>query len=280
MSFAKIKSYAKINLALNIIGKSKKLHKIESLVAFLELHDLILIKKIRSRNHQIIFNGKFSEKIYSTNTVSKLLKVLEKKKLINQKYLIKITKNIPQKSGLGGGSMNAANILKYFIKRKIIKLNKVQIYEIAEYVGSDVILGLESVNSILTYKKKIKRYKNCKKLFTLVVKPTFGCATKKIYSYVKKFERAKFNNPQKKMFNFNYLKRSSNSLEQIALKKYPVLNKIKSYLNNLEKPIFVRMSGSGSAFIAYYASKKQCHSAQKQFNKDHKKYWCISSKTI
>ena len=280
MSFAKIKSYAKINLALNIIGKSKKLHKIESLVAFLELHDLILIKKIRSRNHQIIFNGKFSEKIYSTNTVSKLLKVLEKKKLINQKYLIKITKNIPQKSGLGGGSMNAANILKYFIKRKIIKLSKVQIYEIAEYVGSDVILGLDSVNSILTYKKKIKRYKNCKKLFTLVVKPTFGCATKKIYSYVKKFERAKFNNPQKKMFNFNYLKRSSNSLEQIALKKYPVLNKIKSYLNNLEKPIFVRMSGSGSAFIAYYASKKQCHRAQKQFNKDHKKYWCISSKTI
>ena len=280
MSFAKIKSYAKINLALNIIGKSKKLHKIESLVAFLELHDLILIKKIRSRNHQIIFNGKFSEKIYSTNTVSKLLKVLEKKKLINQKYLIKITKNIPQKSGLGGGSMNAANILKYFIKRKIIKLNKVQIYEIAEYVGSDVILGLDSVNSILTYKKKIKRYKNCKKLFTLVVKPTFGCATKKIYSYVKKFERAKFNNPKKKMFNFDYLKRSSNSLEQIALKKYPVLNKIKSYLNNLEKPIFVRMSGSGSAFIAYYASKKQCHSAQKQFNKDHKKYWCISSKTI
>lgn len=280
MSFAKIKSYAKINLALNIIGKSKKLHKIESLVAFLELHDLILIKKIRSRNHQIIFNGKFSEKIYSTNTVSKLLKVLEKKKLINQKYLIKITKNIPQKSGLGGGSMNAANILKYFIKRKIIKLSKVQIYEIAEYVGSDVILGLDSVNSILTYKKKIKRYKNCKKLFTLVVKPTFGCATKEIYSYVKKFERAKFNNPKKKMFNFDYLKRSSNSLEQIALKKYPVLNKIKSYLNNLEKPIFVRMSGSGSAFIAYYASKKQCHSAQKQFNKDHKKYWCISSKTI
>ena len=280
MSFAKIKSYAKINLALNIIGKSKKLHKIESLVAFLELHDLILIKKIGSRNHQIVFNGKFSEKIYSTNTVSKLLKVLEKKKLINQKYLIKITKNIPQKSGLGGGSMNAANILKYFIKRKIIKLNKVQIYEIAEYVGSDVILGLDSVNSILTYKKKIKRYKNCKKLFTLVVKPTFGCATKKIYSYVKKFERAKFNNPKKKMFNFDYLKRSSNSLEQIALKKYPVLNKIKSYLNNLEKPIFVRMSGSGSAFIAYYASKKQCHSAQKQFNKDHKKYWCISSKTI
>jgi len=280
MSFAKIKSNAKINLALNIIGKSKNLHKIESLIAFIELHDLILIKEIRSKNHRIIFNGKFSKNINSTNTVSKLLNILEKKKLIDQKYFIKITKNIPQKAGLGGGSMNAANILKYFINRKIIKLNTKEISKITEYIGSDVILGLDSTNSILTSKKKITRFRNCKRLFTLVVKPGFGCSTKEIYSRVKKFDKAKFHNPKKKMFNLDYLKKTNNSLENITLRKYPVLTKIKSYLRNLEKPIFVRMSGSGSAFIAYYASKRQCDMAQKQFNKHYKKYWCISSKTI
>jgi len=280
MSFEKLKSHAKINLALNIVGKSNKLHKIESLIAFIELHDLIFIKKIKSKNHCIKFNGRFSKNINSINTVSKLLKILEKKKLIDQKYFIKITKNIPQESGLGGGSMNAANILKYFLKREIVKMNSKQILEVAEYVGSDVILGLDSTNSILTSKKKIKRFRNCKKLFTLVVKPSFGCSTKEIYSYVKKFDKAKFFNPKKKMFNLGYLRKTNNSLENIASKKYPVLSKLKSYLNNLEKPIFVRMSGSGSAFIAYYASKRQCDMAQKQFNKHHKKYWCISSKTI
>ena len=280
MGFEKIKSNAKINLALNIVGKLKKLHKIESLIAFIDLHDLIFIKSIRSKNHRIIFNGKFSKNINSNNTITKLLKVLEKKKLINQKYFIKITKNIPQKSGLGGGSMNAANIFKYFLKRKIIKLNTSQISEIAYNVGSDVILGLDSTHSILTSKKKIKRYKDCKKLFTLVVKPKFGCSTKEMYSHVKKFDKPRFSNPQKKMFNLDNLRKTNNSLEKIALKKYPVLSKITSYLKKLEKPIFVRMSGSGSAFIAYYASKRQCDIAQKQFIKDHKKYWCISSKTI
>ena len=97
---------------------------------------------------------------------------------------------------------------------------------------------------------------------------------------MRKFDKAKFYNPQKKMFNLDYLKKTNNSLENIATKKYPILIKIKSYLKNLEKPIFVRMSGSGSAFIAYYASKSQCDIAQKQFIKHHKKYWCISSKTI
>ena len=101
-----------------------------------------MIKKISSRSHRVLFNGKFSKNINSINTVSKLLKILDKKKLIQQKYLIKITKNIPQKSGLGGGSMNAANILKYFINRKIIKLNTKQLLEITDYVGSDVKLGL------------------------------------------------------------------------------------------------------------------------------------------
>ena len=46
MNSFKIKSYAKINLALNVTGKAIKLHKIESLVCFIELHDLIYVKQI------------------------------------------------------------------------------------------------------------------------------------------------------------------------------------------------------------------------------------------
>ena len=83
MNFNKIKSYAKINLALNIISKSKDLHKIESLVAFIDLYDLIKIKKIKSKNHKIKFYGKFSKNINSNNTVSKLLRILDEKNLNN-----------------------------------------------------------------------------------------------------------------------------------------------------------------------------------------------------
>ena len=113
-----VKSFAKINLALNVVGKSNKLHKVESLVAFIDLHDLIYINQIQSTNHKIVFIGKFSKNISSNNTVSKLLKILDEKKFIKQKFNIKIIKNIPQKAGLGGGSMNAANILNFLIKKK------------------------------------------------------------------------------------------------------------------------------------------------------------------
>ena len=45
MTATKIKSFAKLNLALNIVGKKSSLHRIESLVAFASLHDEIFIKK-------------------------------------------------------------------------------------------------------------------------------------------------------------------------------------------------------------------------------------------
>ena len=115
-----IKSYAKINLSLGVLGKIKKnFHRIESLVSFIDLNDQIKIRKINQANHKIIFSGKFSKKISKKNTVRMLLNILDKKKIINnQKYIIKIKKNIPSKAGLGGGSMNASALLDYFLKKK------------------------------------------------------------------------------------------------------------------------------------------------------------------
>ena len=65
MSYFKLKSHAKINLALNVTGKIKSLHKIESIVSFLTLHDEIFIKSIKDKNHIVKFIGKFSKNIKS-----------------------------------------------------------------------------------------------------------------------------------------------------------------------------------------------------------------------
>ena len=281
MRKTKIKSYAKLNLALNIVGKNSSLHKIETIVALNTLHDEIFIKKIKSNKHDILFSGKFSHNINKDNTVNKLLKILEKKKLLNNsKFRIKINKFIPNKAGLGGGSMNAANILNFFIKKKIIKVDKKEVLRISKLIGSDVILGLNQSNSILNAKNKIKYFNNHKKFYTLIVKPNFGCSTREIFSKVKKFTKPKFNKANKKMFSLDYLKKTNNALEPIVFSKYSKLRSIKLFLEGLLTPAFVRMTGSGSALVAYFQSKKRCENAKKMFNKKYKNYWCIASKTI
>ena len=88
MNSFKIKSYAKINLALNVTGKKSKLHNIESLISFIDLHDLITLKESKTKQHKIDFFGKFSKNISKINTISKLLKILDNKKLLNYKKFL------------------------------------------------------------------------------------------------------------------------------------------------------------------------------------------------
>ena len=281
MNTFKIKSHAKINLALNVTGKNTKLHKIETVISFIDLHDLIYLKQINKKNHKIFFKGKFSKNINEINTVTTLFKLLDNNNALNnKKFEIKIIKNIPQESGMGGGSMNAASLIRFFISKKIIKLNKNELINLTSKIGSDVILGVKLNNTILSSNRKIRRFDKNIKLHTLVVKPDFGCSTRYIFSKVRKFTKAQFNFPTESIFKIKNLISLNNDLEKIAFHKYPKLEKIKSFLLTMPNNIFVRMSGSGSSIVAYFYSKSDCGNAYKLFRREFNGNWCIISKTI
>jgi 4-diphosphocytidyl-2-C-methyl-D-erythritol kinase len=276
-----LKSFAKINLALHVTGKLTNLHKIESIVKFIDLHDTISINEINSYKHEVSFIGNFSKKIKEDNTVNKLFEILEKKNFLKKKkFQVKIKKNIPQESGLGGGSMNAATILNFLIKKKIIKINQKKILQITKLIGSDVILGIKPKSAILSSNSKIKKFLKTPNFNILLVRPNFGCSTRKIYSGVKKFSKSQFNDPKKNMMNLKSLLKYENDLEKVAFSKYPKLKILKSFLENLNKPLFVRMTGSGSVMVAYYQKKQDCELAKVRFKRKFKNYWCNTSKTI
>ena len=282
MKFSKIRSYAKVNLSLNVVKRlPSKFHKIESLVSFINLYDLINLRLIKSKNHKVYFEGKFAKGINNKNTISTLLQILDKKKLLNnQKFEIKIKKNIPQQSGMGGGSMNAAFLINYFYNKKIIKLNKKRLINLANLIGSDVMLGINPKNTILSSSGKLTKFRKKLGFNVLIVKPNFGCSTKLIYSKVRNYSKAKYNNSKLSLLSKKNIINSSNALEKIVLKKYPKLMRLKLFLLKLSNIIFVRMSGSGSSILAYFYSKKATENARKKFKKEFNNYWCITSKTI
>ena len=115
-----LKSYAKINLFLKVGKKIKKqnLHNIQSLIFLINLFDVIKIKQINYHKDVIKFFGKFKGNVSKLdNTISKSMKLLREKGFIkrNDKYSIEIKKNIPVFSGFGGGSSNAATIIKFLL---------------------------------------------------------------------------------------------------------------------------------------------------------------------
>ena len=275
-----IKSFSKINLHLNVLQKNKNnLHKIESLVMFCGIHDRIELKKSKTNLHNINFVGKYSNGLQKKNTIKDLLSILDKKKYLkNQKFNIKITKNIPHRSGMGGGSMNAASILKFFIDKNFINLQKTEIMNVAKKIGSDVVLGLNNNIKLLNSRGKIINFKKKFNLYLALVYPNFGCSTSKIYKMVRTYNRPYFkNNRNPKLPELIGLK---NDLENVAFVKYRKLFHLKNYIETLPNIYFARMTGSGSTIIGYFKRKKDALYGTKLLRKRYKNYWCIFTKTI
>ena len=274
-----LKSHAKINLNLNIIGKkkSKKLHSIESLVVLIDLADEIQISEINSKKHQVIFKGNFSKGISKKNTITHLMSIIEKKNFLRKKYKILVKKNIPQKSGLGGGSMNAATILSFFKKKKILT-NK-QTIKFAKKIGSDVILGLSTSPKIYLANGQIKEVKKKIKYSLLLIKPNFGCSTQKIFSDNKVFSKRKYSNTKNQISRKSIIY-DKNDLETSAFRLYPKLKKLKNELINWKTAEFVRMTGSGSTLVMYFNSHLTAKNALKISKRKLNNCWCNLSKVI
>lgn len=285
-----LKAYGKINLYLKVIKKLKnKYHQIETLFCFFDIYDVILISSSNT-NNQIIFTGKFSKGISTThNSVLKLLDILKKYPKFNaHKFTIKIIKNLPLGSGLGGGSADASALLNFFNKRLKLNLKRRTISLICNKIGADVEPCLNT-NFKLLYgaSNKIFTFNKKPKLNLLLVYPNCLNPTKKIYLSNKIFSKSnnyKISLLKKNILNLNYLfkflNHEGNDLEQSAFKNNSVILKLLISLKKLKGCKLARMTGSGSACFAVFQNNAQLAKAIFVLKKHYKSYWIRKAKII
>ena len=280
-----LKSPAKINLSLKIGKKiNHEYHDIQSIIFLTNLHDQIVIKKINGQKDKFKFTGKFKKNIkLENNSALKSLYFLRKKNIINNrsKYEIKIKKNIPVFSGLGGGSSNAATIIKYFYKKRKIIDNDINYF--ARYLGSDFKIFFKSNKIIQENFLKIENLKFKHNFYLLIVYPFKKSSTKDIYSKFRKYEKIKklnIFNRISKLKMVDKLKSETNSLESVIISRFPIIKKVLKELSLLKKCEFSRITGSGSACFGLFLNKKDALLGLKLIKKRFPKFWCVLSRTI
>jgi len=275
-----LKSFSKINLSLNINSKLKNgLHDIQSYYCLINLFDKIKIRKIDKKKDKVVFFGPFVKHIKkSNNSITNLLKLLRKLELISGYYSVNVIKNIPVFSGLGGGTSNAASVLKFLLKGKVSKniLEKVE-----KLIGSDLRLFfhkqgfLQNLRTIKTIKKQ--------KLFFLLSRPNIICYKKEIYSKVKKYSKKKKFNFQKmnnKKGFINYILEQNNELQSIVEEEYPSIKILLKDINTEKGCYFSRMSGSGSVCYGLFNNESNAKKALNKIKTKHPKFWFSIAKTV
>ena len=280
-----LKSPAKINLSLKIGKKiNHEYHDIQSIIFLTNLHDQIVIKKINGQKDKFKFTGKFKKNIkLENNSALKSIYFLRKKNIINSrsKYEIKIKKNIPVFSGLGGGSSNAATIIKYFYKKR--KIIDKDINYFARYLGSDFKIFFKNNKIIQENFLKIKNFKFKHNFYLLIVYPFKKSSTKDIYSKFRKYEKIKklnIFNRISKLKMVDKLKSETNSLESVIISRFPIIKIVLKELSLLKKCEFSRITGSGSACFGLFLNKKDALLGLKLIKKRFPKFWCVLSRTI
>ena len=285
-----LKAYGKINLYLKVIKKLKnKYHQIETLFCYFDIYDQILVSSSKTSN-QITFIGKFSKGISNTNnTILKLLNILEKYPKFNRhKFKIKIIKNLPQGSGLGGGSADASVLLNFFNKNLKLDLKRKTISLICNKIGSDVKPSLNT-NFKMLYgsSNKIIELNKRPKLNILLVYPNCFNPTKNIYHSNKIYSKrtnSEISLLKKNILNlsflFKFLNYKGNDLEQAAFKKNKIILKVLTSLKKLKGCKLARMTGTGSACFAIFENKSQLAEAIVVLKKHYKSYWIRKAKII
>ena len=277
-----LKSFSKINLSLNIIRKLKKdrLHEIQSHFCLINLFDEIKIKKIKNRKDIVEFQGKFSNYVgKKNNTITDTLAILRERNIISGSYSVLVNKKIPVFSGMGGGTSNAASLIKYFTKNK---LNKSLFAILNKKIGSDLKLFFYK-QGFLKNLKTIKVFRRKYRLYFLLVYPNVRCTTKYIYSKVKKYSsKSKYNlNKIKNKSEFtDFIVNENNDLQSIVENKYPIIKNLIAEIQQKKGCCFSRMTGSGSVCYGVFKTEKMAKAALNGIKTKHPKYWLSLAKTI
>ncbi len=273
-----IKSYAKINLFLNVVNKlDTGFHELNSVLSRIDLYDEIRIKDESS--FSISYNGPFGDQVGFNDNISKLFNYLIDKNYLNHKsFAINVVKNIPVGSGLGGGSSNVAEIIKYLIRSDLLD-NSISI-EIARDLGSDIEFFISEGSALISGKGNVdQRLKiNSDKDF-LIVFPNVQNSTKEIFNKHSNLSGEKFS--YNKGINLDgILKGTSNELEKTALLTNQEMTKVREYLDNDVNCKYERMTGSGSAYFAVYEDKQKAEETIQRISEEHPNWWTYLTRII
>lgn len=263
----KLKAYSKINIYLKVLGKENNYHKLKMLNAKINLFDEIEINE-SSKNELIFVNSNLDPK--KDNLVLKVVEYFKENYKVEKNYKIEITKNIPVMSGLGGGSSDTAEIIKYLNTNNNLNLSMKELENIGLLFGADIPYCLhnepcivEGIGEKIIPTDVIKEYKEKD---IIVVNPKIELSTKKVFEKYDELDTI-----ERELLPFK-----TNDLEEAAIKLNPEILEVKKYLTDNFKTDIV-MSGSGSSFLMLTDKNKSNYI----YNKIRKeKNWFISINQI
>jgi len=262
------KAPAKINLSLDVLGKRDDgYHEVEMIMTTIDLSDRIELYPL---NHDSIIVSLESRYVPNDerNLAFKAASAFKSRYNITDGVHIKIEKNIPVSAGLGGGSSDAAAVLRGLNRLWTLNIPVEELAALGATIGSDVPFCVYNTTALAKGRgERIERLPAPPACWVILAKPDIGVSTRTIFQ---RLNTTAITHPRTlemidALENENFsgmCNNMGNVLENVTLNLHPQVQQIKKMMQRAGAG-GVLMSGSGPTI---YGLVEQESKAQRVYN--------------
>ena len=252
----KYKSYAKINLSLEVLSKrGDGYHNIDSLMSRISLYDVVSFEKTSGDNINISSDSEIVPTDQS-NLVYTAWEILKKYYDKNPGINIYIQKNIPIGGGLGGGTSNGVLTMKILNQLWDLGFSNMELKELATPLGADSsfffeqgLVRVEGIGDITT------DLGPSPSLYLVLLNNNKSLSSQQVYENINTYSTGKTKAIVDDLPSLDYLyKNPINSMEEAAFEIYPDLKKIKEDIRKSGAELSL-MSGAGTTVFGIFEDK-------------------------
>ena len=259
---------AKINLGLNIVEKRPDgYHNLETIFYPINLQDALEVTELENEEgeYKLKVSGVPIEGDAENNLVVKAYRLLKKDFPDMSPINIHMFKHIPTGAGSGGGSADAAFMIKLLNEKFNLKLSIEKMEEYAAILGADCAFFIQNKpvfasgigNIFENITLSLKGY------YIVLVKPDIFVSTKDAFSHITPMHPNQSLKEIIRMPVETWRATMKNDFEESVFQKYPEIAAIKDKLYDMGA-IYASMSGSGSSVFGIF--REQVEHIEEVFN--------------
>lgn len=270
---------AKVNLFLHVGDKrADGYHDLESLAVFAALEDGIWLEP--ANHFSLAVTGPFAAGLArgDDNLTIRAAKALAEWAQVGSGARITLRKTIPLASGLGGGSADAAAVLRGLVRLWKFDANNEELRGVAASIGSDIPVCIDSATAWMEGRgERVTLLPVLPAIRLLLVNPLVAVSTAQAFATLGSRHslglacpRAPF---QDAAALVRFLKSTANDLEQPARAIAPVIGEVIDEIARLPGVLLARMSGSGATCFGLFGDDHHVHEAMALLRARRANWW-------
>ena len=278
---------AKINLTLHVPGRrADGYHELQSLVIFTGAGDRLIATEADDISLEVM--GRFSAALQgeSNNLVLRAARALQDLCGVRHGARLRLVKELPVASGIGGGSADAAAALRALIRMWKISPEETLLHELALSLGADVPVCLASRPAMMWgIGEKLKPLPPLPAFSMVLANPGVAVSTAEIFSALAAKPLDGANREAVVPENIEtlegliaFLQHVPNDLEPAATHLAPEIGETLQALAATQDCRLTRMSGSGATCFAIYRDDASAEKAAASLRTAHPHWWVMATK--